>query len=446
MKKIDPKNWNNALKVTSLTLAFAFAMVATASAEMVNEEIAADAITPEPGLEEVVVIKKKKPTPVKARPRVVYQEEPAFEPASSDLSQYEPVAAAPAAATATARAQATAQAQSTTRAGVGGSIDQGIANKMDNVRGQFEEALLKTLDRIKITVDDGASAQATAVATAEATAVAPVAAPAPATPTVINDSIVNNQGSGAYLNVEQAPAFTSENAVADEEEGEEEESFISKFRVSPVIGKTFINSDFYKVDSRYTAGINLEMDVSDNLAGYLGYSYSQYDIGLGMGNPLYTGGFGNNGYMNGGNLQQLQYNQNLFEGGLRLYLFPTESKFRAHVGAGLGYNKGYLNYKQNAWNTWGGYNPYLNTTDYEVSSYLGLLETGAEIRVGKNVSVGALFKYATVLSSSENQPLNNYGFIQNGYNNQISQDQRVVGGSLARDSFYSILGTVKVAF
>ena len=85
MKKIDPKNWNNALKVTSLTLAFAFAMVATASAEMVNEEIAADAITPEPGLEEVVVIKKKKPVPAKARPRVVYQEEPAFEPAS-DLS------------------------------------------------------------------------------------------------------------------------------------------------------------------------------------------------------------------------------------------------------------------------------------------------------------------------------------------------------------------------
>lgn len=410
------------IALCATTLAFAMASLSAAQAELVSEEVAADSITPEPGLQEVVVIKKK--PAAKTRARVVYQQESAYEPEELPVA-YEPVAAAPAA---TARAQATAVAQANSRASVGGSIDQGIQSKMDGVRGQFEEALLKTLDRIKITVDDGASAQATAVATAEATAVAP----APAVPAVIQDS---------YIAVDSAPMVVgSGNEVVAEVE--EEKSFASKVRVSPVIGRTTINSDFYNADSRYTAGLSLEMDVSDNLALVLGYSYSQYDIGLGASNPI-------NGYyqqpnMYGSNLQTLQYNQNVFDAGLRLYLMPQESRFRAHVGGGIGYNMGYLNYKQNTWSTWS--NPYFSNQDYEVSSFLGMLEAGAEFKVAKNVSIGGLFKYANVLSSSENQPLNNHGFFQNGYNNAPSTDQRLVGGSLARDSFYSILGTVKVAF
>jgi hypothetical protein len=80
-----------------------------------------------------------------------------------------------------------------------------------------------------------------------------------------------------------------------------------------------------------------------------------------------------------------------------------------------------------------------------VSSFLGLLETGAELQIAKNVSVGANFKYANVLSASDDQ-LNNYAFTLNGYGNSVSQDQRAVGGSISEDSFYSILGTVKVSF
>ena len=66
--------------------------------------------------------------------------------------------------------------------------------------------------------------------------------------------------------------------------------------------------------------------------------------------------------------------------------------------------------------------------------------------VVENVAIGALFKYAMVFSSSQNQALNNYAFVPNGYNYGNTADQALVGGSLQNDSFYSILGTVKVAF
>jgi hypothetical protein len=36
--------------------------------------------------------------------------------------------------------------------------------------------------------------------------------------------------------------------------------------------------------------------------------------------------------------------------------------------------------------------------------------------------------------------------VNNGYNYGATPDQSIVGGSLAKENFYSILGTVKVAF
>src|SRR5690606_17184224 len=91
------------------------------------------------------ILKKKKPTALPAAKKKVIvqeQEDLPLEPT------YEPVAlqAAPA------------------KKSVGSTLDQGIQNKMSDVQTQFESALLKTLDRIKITVDDGAPAPAEAQA------------------------------------------------------------------------------------------------------------------------------------------------------------------------------------------------------------------------------------------------------------------------------------------
>jgi opacity protein-like surface antigen len=389
------------LFATSLTLAFALAPLSGIRAELVSEEIQEDAIIPEQSaLEEEVLILKKKPRAA-PRKRIVVQEEedlplqPAYAPASAPAKQ-----------------------------STGSVIDQGVQNKMDEVKSKFEEAILRSLDRIQVSVDEGGSA------------------PAPMTTTVVQDTIVTTESAPAYMSLDSAPVLAIEEPAAESVAKAETGEFVNRVRVSPLIGWTTINSDFYNIDSRYTAGLNIEVDMSDNLAIVLGYSYSQFDIGLGGSNPFF--GSHQPGFYQG-NMTTLEYNQNVFDAGLRFYLFPQQSKFRAFLGGGAGYNKGYLNYRKNVFNTFAG-NPYANLEDYEVTSFLGILETGAELTVAKNISVGANFKYSNVLSSSENQSLNHYGFMLNGFGSNVSQDQRVVGGSIAENSFYSILGTVKISF
>ena len=225
----------------------------------------------------------------------------------------------------------------------------------------------------------------------------------------------------------------------------EEKKSSRKIRVAPVFGKSDVNSSAYNISSRYTAGFELEMDLETNFSLVFGYSYSQYDIALAGANP-FVGYYQTLGYNGASNT--LGYNQNLFEIDGRVYLMPREAKFRIFGGFGAGYNLGYLNYVRNQYITNPYYNPYYNsgTTDYEVMSWLGLLSAGANLNVSENVSLGAMFKYGLVFSSAENQRLNNYAFVNNGFGYGATTDQAVIGGSLAKDSFYSILGTVKVAF
>lgn len=412
------------LLASTLTLAFVLAPFAEiAKAELVNEEIQEDMITPE---DEVVIVKKK-PAKVARAPKrkVIIQEEPAIEPV------------------ATVEAEAVARAQVTTsdRKSVGTSLDEGIQSKMDNVRGQFEDALLRTLDKIKITVDDGSSNTSVNAATVEANA-----NNGPVNTTIVQDSIVNAKGAPqageAYMSIDNAPVVEEDTQVVVAKVDEEEEELTGRVRVSPILGYTTIGSDIYNIDAEYTAGLEVEADLNNNLSAVLGYSYSQYDIGL-----KHSGGFYNYyqpfGYLNN-NTKTLTYNQNLFEAGLRFYLFPQKSRFRMFVGAGVGYNKGYVNYQKNSFNTFQ-YNPWQNLEDYEVTSFLGTLSTGAELQIAKSVAVGAVFKYAHILSSNDDT-LNNYGFINNGYGISPIADKNIAGGSIAKENFYSILGTVKVSF
>lgn len=403
----------------------AFAITGTAHAElksMKQQAIVEDAITPEDsGDEEVVVIKKKKKAP-----RVVRQVEEADVAVENDNANSNTNIAI-------------AQAPVVEKPSMGSQLDAGIKTKMGDVQTQFENALLKTLDRIKITVDDGVPAQG---------------ASAPTQSVVVQDNFVAQQGAANkadYMSVAAAPGSDDDEFDAGEiaTDGSSvatlEKKSEKKIRFAPVFGKTMINSSNYNVDSRYTAGFELEMDLDSNFAMVLGYSYSQYDIGLSNSSSFYNYyqpyGF------NGSNLRTLEYNQNLFTGVGRLYLMPSTSKFRVFGGAGVGYNLGYLNYRTNNNNNpyqYYNYNP--NVTDYDVKSWLGLLEGGANFNVSENVSLGLIGKYALVFSSSESNRLNNYAFTGPGFNYNQTTEQAVVGGSLAKDSFYSILGTIKVAF
>lgn len=421
-------NWIQALYATSLVVA---ALVpAGAYAELVKTQtvVKEAAIVPEVSEESEVEIEIERK--VKSKPKKVVRvtrEETEITPAvQEEQLPAEAVTPPPA-----------------TKPSMGNQLDEGIKTKMVDVQNQFEQALLKTLDRIKITVDDGTAAQG---------------ASAPTQNVIVQDNLVGTNAAANkadYMSVDAAPVMADDEEFADGEEASAGSSVASSeqksertLKVAPVFGTTSLGSSAYSVSGGMTAGVDLEFDMDPSFSLVLGYAFAKHNIALANSNP-FVNSYSPYGY-NNASQQGLEYNQNVFNAGMRAYLMKPEAKFRVFAGGGVGYNVGYLNYKQSQYG-----NPYQNqyytqyygasNSSYEVKSWLAILEAGAVANISKVVSLGALFKYAFVFSSSENQPLNNYAFNP-GYGYGQPTDKAVVGGSLAGDNFYSILGTVKVAF
>ncbi len=391
-----------ALVVSTLVLAFTLAPLARAELVEAEEQVEADVVTPEEN---------------------AFESAPRFEQPSAMQSSDGNVET---------QINIHNETQAQTSSGIGSSVEKGVQNKITGVQREVEGVVLKSLDKITVTVDDGST---------------PAAAQSSQNATVVEqDSVSKNnleEKEDAYMTVDSAPEMAAEDEAAGESiaEADADASRAGRVSLSPVLGWTTLNSTSYDVSSRYTAGFDIELEMSDALSAILGYSYSQYDIALPETNPYYN--FYGPSFMSN-NTASLQYNQNVFNAGLRYYLFPKESKFRIFLGGGAGYNLGYLNYKQENSATFA-YNPY-DVDDYEVNSILGNLETGALLQVSKNVAVGANFKYSMVLTSKENRPLNNNAFILNGQGSNPQANQSAVGGSIAGDSFYSVLGSVRISF
>jgi hypothetical protein len=426
--------------ILTLALAINLSTAFPARAELVSEEVLEDAITTEAEAvsaeEEVVIVKKRPAVKASAPKRKVILREVVEEEEAPVAVQ----AAAPAVVAAPVAVSAMEPA-APARKSTGSAIDEGIQNKMDNVRDQFEQALIRQLDKIKITVAEDAPAAPAVMQSA-----------APTSTTIVQDSVVNTQGapvsaSGSaqdtYISLDKAPIIhdseEENSSVAEADDGKLE----GNVRVAPMVGWTSLGSDNYNIDSRQTLGVALEVDVDKNLTAVVSYAYAKYDVSIQGSNTINnTFLFVNN------NTKALEYNQNVFDAGLRYYLLPKKSRFRAFIGGGVGYNKGFLNYDQNTLNTFATDTALLNNgelDDYEVTSFLGTLESGAELQLSKTISVGGSFKYSNILSSRENKPINNNAFVLNGFGQQ-QNDKDIAGGSIAQDNFYSILANIKISF
>lgn len=140
--------------------------------------------------------------------------------------------------------------------------------------------------------------------------------------------------------------------------------------------------------------------------------------------------------------------QNVVDAALKLHLLGPDARLRPFIGGGAAWSKSYINYDQRIID--GLYQSGLNNLarDYEVYSILGSLSTGLDIRITKSISVGAQFEYYSVFTSRENQSLNNaafYGYY--GYSAAYADaDKQVLGGSLARSSFYTVTGGLNFTF
>ncbi len=255
----------------------------------------------------------------------------------------------------------------------------------------------------------------------------------PGQPQIQNQMVTDQIGMG-QASVSQA-ALSSD--VAEEEK--------TKVMIAPKFGLSSMNGiTNYNVNSRFSTGIGIGIGVTENTVFEVGYNYSEYGVAL---NNTYapTVGYAYIPNYNAGmnNFETIVMKQNVFDLGMKFYVLNSESKVRPFVGGGGAYSKGFINYDQQLVQYYGNQ----GSPDYELSQFLGYLSTGFDVRISKAVSIGAGFKYYTVLSSRQNQNLNNAAFLNPygygaAYNPAMiynqGQDKQGVGGSLANSSFHTI--------
>ena len=225
-------------------------------------------------------------------------------------------------------------------------------------------------------------------------------------------------------------------------------------QVTPKAGVSNMSGvDALKVSGHFSTGVGLGIGAGDRLVFELGYTYSEYGIEM-------NGYNANMGWAApNGNYESRALKQNVFDVGLKAYLVDSDAKFRPFIGAGGAYSKGYLNYDDQYRQWMQQWNPQ-GYTDYEMSSFLGDLAAGFDVKINKNVSVGATFRYYKVLTSRESNGLPPYAFwgagnygVAPGYYGLSSSNQQqsdagnqYAGNSLAKESFYSILAGVSFTF
>ncbi len=252
-------------------------------------------------------------------------------------------------------------------------------------------------------------------------------------------------------------------ATATSEPKKETENKDSKMGVSlsPKVGmSTMTSTQIFKIDSRYSAGVGLGVDVSDHVSLDVGYSYNEYGVSYTSYDPYFNQllYYANNS-LNRDHFDTVAMKQNVIDAGLKLHVLGLDSRIRPFIGGGGAYSKSYINYDERViqiMNQSPGWSQYAK--DYEASSFLGYLSTGLDVKVGDSISIGATFKYYKVLSARENQPLNPngmYGGYNNGYypgyypnyyGSSMDYEKSQVAGSLARSCFYTITGGVSFSF
>ncbi len=292
---------------------------------------------------------------------------------------------------------------------------------------------------------------------------APVAIQAPAAPALVEQQVVvpvterPGQVVEPMLVASASPLVMGSSSVTAFSGDDSDQAIVY---IQPRGGLSNINqSEAYQVEGRYSAGVGLGVSVSDNLSFELGYDYHEYAVALNsataMGLGAYLNPYGISSPNQANRTGALK--QNTVEAGLKLHFLGPNARLRPFIGGGAAYSKSFLNYDQRILNLMRNtYSPSLQ--DYEVSQFLGQASAGFDVRLSRSVSVGAVFKYYTVLNSRQNQDLNNqalygyspaasaYGVYGSPYTSISDADKQFVGGSLAELSFYSVLGGVTFTF
>ncbi|MBI2606720.1 MAG: outer membrane beta-barrel protein [Deltaproteobacteria bacterium] len=230
----------------------------------------------------------------------------------------------------------------------------------------------------------------------------------------------------------------------------------TRVTVSPRGGMSGITNSMYDVQSLYSMGLGVGVDLSDFISFQGGYTFSKYN--LAAGNTIYNPGV---------TLQQLEMNDNVFDMGVRANFLGPKARMRPFIGAGVGYRRGYVNYDSQTLNMLRAYNPYgaSQQLDVELSAFMGYIETGLELRITKSVSLSGMVRYFNILSSRQTNPVSPYAFVNpnglaGGYGSYggyglaggyggfgYTGDARTQASrALADNNFYQLMAGLSIAF
>lgn len=374
------------------------------------------------------VFKKKQAKKKSQSPRVIVIRQAAPAPAAAELSDD---ASTSAAAVEEAPKEETFGQKLSKR--IDAKIDADRRAREEQMRKEEAERQAKLLDRIDTALN--AEEKPEVKETPEPLYIQPAQAQQPQQAQVVEPTFTTLEGN---------------NAQSIEKEADEPSSNGAGLSIAPNIGISNLNTESYNVDAGSAVGVQVGYSLNDNVVFNFGYTYSQYEIGLlengftfNSFNNFYNNQFGFNNFLNN-NLNELEFNQNVFDAGIRYLIFDSSSKLRPYIGGGVSYTVGYLNYKQKALDTFN-QDAFIRASgaldDYELTGFSGYVQAGAILNFSKQFGIGANFKYHTLLSSDEESPIQNFAFVANnqGLNvNQLANDKNVVGGTLSDASWTTL--------
>ena len=296
-----------------------------------------------------------------------------------------------------------------------------------------EDVLQERLEALRLKDEQKRSDQILALPVSNA--VAPVTASVPMKEEIVSPGLAPTPmvvasatpGKSDQISTVQAASVTSADATSTAP-AEQKTSVI----IAPRGGLTEINaSSQFNVQPRFTAGLGLGVAASDHLVMEVGYTYSEFGASNNSVSAAnyYQPGLPNNAF------QSLVVKQNVFDLGMKVYILGSDSKIRPFIGGGGSYSKTFVNYDPTIVNFYNSAGNTLMTQDVQLSSYLGYLSTGIDVQITKSISIGAMFKYYQVLSSTyqSQSPTSMYG---SAYTPDI--DKQMLGNSLQNSSFHSI--------
>lgn len=219
-----------------------------------------------------------------------------------------------------------------------------------------------------------------------------------------------------------------------------------KFTIAPRGGVAgILGSNGLNVVPRFSVGLGAGVELNDHLAFEVGYTFSEYGVGL-----MPTNGFVL-GYMAYAGVYGTQpetqvMRQNIFDAGMKLHVLGRDSRLRPYLTGGGAYAKSFINWDDTILRLANpSVQPWL-AQDYAVDAFLGYLGVGLDLRITKSISISAQGRYYAVLTARENSALNPANFYGNNggiyspvaYMGALDYDKERTGASLSNAGFFTI--------